>query len=710
MLDIKTQILNGVTRYIDLGSKTEVSDIFYWQGYFHAMDRYKQMELLRIVGSGQICELLDDSTESLAIDQFMREMGFNHYSKLEVQSLDPDTSNNLTSYCRGVNDYASKNRSLIFKLLAISYRPWQISDCILTLKIMSYIGLAQGQQDLEKFLTEMLKNGVAPEKIESLTRNQEKVSTEVIHLLKKINLYNTLLPESLTKLKFLPRIQASNNWAMKNGDKIIHACDPHLECNRLPSIWYEMQIKGDNTDIFGISMPGVPGIVMGVNKDISYSFTYGFMDMTDYFIEEIKDKSFRTQESFSPLTRRREIIKRKKNSDTLLNIYESKNGIIEYDSKKERIEDAFYLSLAWSCHKTGAASTFKAMCDLMKCEEISQMANILKNICISCNWIISDNLGNMTYQQSGLAPKRLNSGLFPLLGHNKKNQWQGFLESSELVTLRNPIENFLVTANNDMTRKGFAKVINSPMGNYRHDYITRLLKTNTPSYEQFKKMQSSDYSLQAELFYNTYKKLFEESLLVGFDFSYNIDSTKATLFEDFYKFLIGDFLADHFLGEKASSYLINETCIIADFYGLFDRFFLEELTLDENELWFKNKTKEDYIKKSLGSLVSKSQKWGEINKVDFNFLLTDGKLPAFLTRDRRDVPIKGNRSTISQGAVYRSKGRKTSFLPSWKMIYESGDSKFYTCLPGGLNDNPYSKFYQSDLDNWIIGLYRETRK
>lgn len=710
MLKVRSEILNNVTRFIDLGPAEDVSDIFYWQGFYHAQDRYKQMELLRIVGSGQICELLDDTVESLAIDQFMREMGFAHYANIEVQEIDTETTKNLNAYCRGVNDYASKHRSIIFKLLSIAYREWTIKDCILTLKIMSYIGLAQGQQDLEKFLIEMLKNGISPEKIQSLVHNQEKISLEVIHLLKKVNLHNTLLPKSLTKLKFLPRIQASNNWAMKHGENIIHACDPHLECNRLPSIWYEMHFKGDQTDLFGISMPGVPGIVMGINKNITYSFTYGFMDMTDYFLEEVKEKSYRTDENFTPLIRRKEIIKRKKNSNSELNIYETRNGIIEYDSKKESIEDGFFLSLAWTCHKTGAAATFKAICELTKCEDIDQMSNILKDICISCNWIISDNLGNITYQQSGLSPKRASTGLFPLLGFDSKSRWMGILDSSQLLSMKNPLENYIVTANNDMTKDGFPKVINSPMESYRFDYITLLLKTNNPSVELFKKMQNSDYSLQAQLFFNTYKELFEQSLLANFDFSYNTDSLQALLFENFYKSLLSNFLVDHFMSDESSSYLINETCIIADFYGLFDRLFLKELTAQEEHLWFNSKSKNDYIKSALDSLSPNNKKWGEVNKIDFNFLLTDGKLPAFITRDRRDIPIKGNRSTISQGSVYRSKGRKTSFLPSWRMIHESNNSTIYSCLPGGLNDNPYSKYYQSDLENWINGRYRETKK
>lgn len=707
---IDTKVLNGVTRFIDLGANNDLNSIFYWQGYYHASDRYIQMELLRIIASGRLCEYLDDSVESLAIDQFMREMGFEHYAQMEIETFDEETLASLNSYCSGVNEYSSKKRSFFFKMLGVKYRPWSVKDCILTLKIMSYIGLAQGQQDLEKFIIESLKNGVNPKKIESLISNQEKITTDILCILEKVKLHNTIIPQAMAKLNKLPKIHASNNWVVSLGSSTIHACDPHLECNRLPSIWYEMQIKANELDLFGISMPGVPGIVMGNKNNLTYSFTYGFMDMTDYFTEEIKAGKYRDEENFINLKLRKEIIKRKKNNDIELKIYESENGVIEYDSKLQNIEDGHYLSLAWSCQKTGAAQTFKAICNILKAQTIDELSSHLKNICISCNWLISDNLGNIAYQQSGIAPLRIASGLIPKIGHIKANKWRGLVDSDSLYKVKNPTSGFLATANNQIPHDHSPKLINSPMGSYRVDYITQLLKDQTHSCDLFKNMQNSSYSLASKLFDMKYKKFFDDSKLRNFDFCYETNSIQANQFEYFYQALITDFLSDHFYTQEASNYLLNETCIIADFYSLFDRLFLEDLNDDEIAIWFSKKSQADYIKEALSKIPDTLESWGQRNIIDFNFILTDGKLPAFITKDRRNVSIKGNRSTISQGSVYKSKGRKTSFLPSWRMIHDSRTNIFFSCLPGGLNDAIFSKYYQSDLDNWIEGAYRQTKK
>ena len=47
----------------------------YWgMGYAHAMDRGRQMALMRLLGQGRVAECLDGSDESVEIDRFFRRM------------------------------------------------------------------------------------------------------------------------------------------------------------------------------------------------------------------------------------------------------------------------------------------------------------------------------------------------------------------------------------------------------------------------------------------------------------------------------------------------------------------------------------------------------------------------------------------------------------------------------------------------------------
>lgn len=65
----------------------------------------------------------------------------------------------------------------------------------------------------------------------------------------------------------------SNNWAVgknksQSGNPIL-CNDPHLTLN-LPSIWYEQQILTPESNVYGVTFPGIPGVVIGFNKDIAW--------------------------------------------------------------------------------------------------------------------------------------------------------------------------------------------------------------------------------------------------------------------------------------------------------------------------------------------------------------------------------------------------------------------------------------------------------
>ena len=69
----------------------------------------------------------------------------------------------------------------------------------------------------------------------------------------------------------------SNNWAVgpsrsSTGNAIL-AGDPHLDLT-LPSVWYEMHIVvPGKLDAAGAGFPGMPGVVIGFNRDVAWTFT-----------------------------------------------------------------------------------------------------------------------------------------------------------------------------------------------------------------------------------------------------------------------------------------------------------------------------------------------------------------------------------------------------------------------------------------------------
>ena len=69
------------------------------------------------------------------------------------------------------------------------------------------------------------------------------------------------------------------------------ANDPHLGHNA-PGIWYEMHLSGGRFDVTGMTMPGVPFVILGNNRRIAWGFTNVMLDDADFYKERIQDSLY----------------------------------------------------------------------------------------------------------------------------------------------------------------------------------------------------------------------------------------------------------------------------------------------------------------------------------------------------------------------------------------------------------------------------------
>src|SRR6185295_661644 len=75
-----------------------------------------------------------------------------------------------------------------------------------------------------------------------------------------------------------------------NGHALL-AADPHLDLT-LPSIWYEVHlVVPGKLDVYGVTIPGAPFIVIGFNRDVAWSFTNASVDVLDFYEEKVDDPS-----------------------------------------------------------------------------------------------------------------------------------------------------------------------------------------------------------------------------------------------------------------------------------------------------------------------------------------------------------------------------------------------------------------------------------
>ena len=95
-----------------------------------------------------------------------------------------------------------------------------------------------------------------------------------------------------------PNPIGSNNWVISpeksaTGNAWL-SNDPHLGLSN-PSVWYLAHIKvqpaetGEQSsfNVSGVSLPGIPSIIIGQNEHIAWGMTTTFFDFTDVYVEEL---------------------------------------------------------------------------------------------------------------------------------------------------------------------------------------------------------------------------------------------------------------------------------------------------------------------------------------------------------------------------------------------------------------------------------------
>lgn len=263
-------------------------------------------------------------------------------------------------------------------------------------------------------------------------------------------------------------------------------------------------------------------------------FSYGFMDMIDYFIEECEGETCKRGDKFVPVKKTVETIKRKGSSPIEIVIYETVNGVLEIRNfTRHGMKRGFYLSRAFSNYNSDAgALVYNALADTLDAKTVPEFQKNIRKVDISTNMVVIDRQGNIGYQQSGLLPKRIHSGLYPLQGWIEKNSWSGFVHPDNLTSKLNPKEDHIETANNEWNTPGKPLAVNMHLGDYRSGRIKELLESKQKwSVEDFKKIQSDLVSIQAREYMKIIRPLLPKDpiakILAEWDLRYNKESVGA---------------------------------------------------------------------------------------------------------------------------------------------------------------------------------------
>ena len=684
------------------------ADLYRGLGHCHGTDRALQLLLTRILARGRASELLDSGEAMLAVDRFFRRMNFGGDTEAEVTKLAPADRALAEAYADGVNQ--ALRRRLPWELRLLGYRPepWSVGDSFLIARLVGYVSLAQSQADMERLLVEMVQAGVPGAHLEELFPGLLGGLDPA--LLAKVRLGDRLVPAGVRWSRVLPRMLASNAWAVAprktaRGSALL-AGDPHLDVHRLPPLWYETALEGDGCACIAATVPGLPALILGRTDDLAWAPTYSYMDSIDAWIEDCRDGCYRRvldgRDVWLPFRERREVIRRKGRPDVVVSFHENEHGVLDGDP----CEPGLRLAYRWAVSAdTGAASLSGALA-VLRARNVREGMEALRRIETAWNFVLADRHGNVGFQMSGLMPRR-GSGpraFVPLPGWDPANDWCGFVPAADLPNELNPPSGFVASANDALNLEG-ARVhpVNLPLAPYRAERIRELLGSRDDwTLEDFQRMQLDLESVQARRFMEVLRPLLPESeagdVLRGWDCLYDPGSRGAQHFERCLRALQQDVFGS-VCGEEVMRFLAEETPILTNFFYNFDR-----VLLAKESVWFGPEGRDARFRRVLrAALEGAASSAPPQQEIVMKHVLLGDRLPAWFGFGHGPVPLPGSRATLRQGEIFRSGGREQSFAPSYRFVTDLAERCAHTALAGGISDRRFSRWYRRGIDDWAAG-------
>ncbi len=304
-------------------------DQYFLQGWVHASDRLFQMDTSRRQASGTIAELLGPA--ALPSDVQMRTLGLRRAAERSLAVISPDGRAALGAYADGVNAWVAGHQlpPEYAALHLASFRPWTAVDSLTIGKLIAF-GLSF---DLDLGLTQRLAayqaagaaGGFDGAKLffDDLERSQPFTSASTVpdasgppphgvgsgldglrldarergDLEAAARLGGAYLrraaqvPALAQAIDRSTAIQGSNEWgvsARNSADRgPLIANDPHLALDQ-PSTFYPIELQTGSSDVIGSGFAGIPGVIVGHNRFISWGATTNPMDVTDTYLERVR--------------------------------------------------------------------------------------------------------------------------------------------------------------------------------------------------------------------------------------------------------------------------------------------------------------------------------------------------------------------------------------------------------------------------------------
>lgn len=735
-------------------------------GYLHGRERLWQMELYRRAAGGRLSELFGERL--LPFDRRFLRLGLRRAAAAEFARATPRVRAALERYAGGVNAavQADGQWGLPVEFSVLRTRPerWDPVDSLAISKLMAW---RLGENHSGELVRYELENRFSPGEVAQLTgtppawapvivqSSNEPPQTKAGFTIGSGRLQpawrpeggrddghdaRTRLPEGLEWLASGSRA-LSNSWVVAGSrtaaGRPLLANDPHLGVE-IPSIWYEAHVVASDLDVAGVTIPGIPFIVIGHNRHIGWGLTNVGADVQDFYIERLDAgrQHYLKDGAWVPLTVEAYDIPVRGGTQERFRVFLTNHGPIAdagvWDEPLAEMNGAALseqpLALRWDVIMHGdTSSTFDALARAANWEEF--LAAVRQLGSPAQNFVYADVTRNIGYAMAGLVPLRqAGDGSAPVSGSAAGHEWRAFIDPSMLPTAFNPASGAIVTANNEVDRRFPELITRDWVSPFRAARVWQMLDgQNDLDLKAVQAMQSDRVNAAAALVLPAVDAAFAAASVAKRDQSVTVPLDRLRLWDRQVDGRPVVTLYETFLSALWRSTFVDEMGeqMFQRFYrwGARERYTgLYMIIGDPSSHWWddvattdRKESRDDIIARAAQSAMRTLNErfgpeadwnWDTLHVVIFAHPLSAGGWPLRWFFSRGPVPITGDGETVNKTTVDLLQPYSTTEMASYRQILDVGSwDDSVGVIPTGQSGHPRSPHYFDQSPLWRAGRY-----
>ena len=694
------------------------------------------MEFQTFAAAGRLSEFLGAGPGNAYVtyDRSMRRLGMVTAARAAESEMekDPMARADCDAYTAGVNAYIGQLKAselpLEYKLLNYAPEPWSNLKTALFIKYMAY-DLAGHDNDFE------MTNAKSFFSKEDFAKLYPEIQDSVDPVIPRgTHFFHGALPKApatadslyirrpltVTAEESKPdRDNGSNNWAVSGRKTLsgrpILCNDPHLSTN-LPAIWYQMQIHTPDYNVYGVSFPGAPYVIIGFNDSCAWGITNSERDVRDYYAIKFRDetrKEYWFNGKWEPAAQRVDTIRVRGGVPFYDTVATTVFGPVLYDPTFPGFaEEATTKSYAVHWSPADSSNEIKTFCQFQSMRNYSDYKEaILTFQSPGQNFAFADKSGVVAIWQQGKFPaKWKEQGRFVMPGEDSSYMWQSNIPQQEnpmmLLDYDENGRGFVSSANQLPVDTSYPYYLGIDFPPYRGLTINRRLGSmNSITPADMMSMQTSNYDIFAAmarplLLRNIHEERLstdEKNYLTVFrDWDLNNDPNEEgpVIFQYWWSHLTKDIYDDEFSKSSLNMMRPYESTLLEALLRDSAYSFIDNINTPQKENLPQVVTQA--FLEAVPDLVAAAKEdrlsWAKNKDTWVRHLL---RMPEL---SRTHLPIGGG--------VHCINAAKKLHGPSWRMIVQLTDkTEAYGIYPGGQSGNPGSPYYDNFVDKWAAGKY-----